>query len=73
MASKTPSRTPVGDQPGRRGVRGTVRSVAGNPDAFGSERSFSPEIGRHWDPDDPIKGYYIDFGFKAESPRWPPE
>ncbi len=61
------------DQPGRRGLRGSIESVAGNPDAFGSERSFSPEVGRHWeDPEAPLRGYYIDFSFKAEDPAWPP-
>lgn len=72
MATKSPSRTKTSAQAGRRGLSGLLRSQAGNPDAFGSERSFSPEIGCNWDPNDPIRGFYIDFRFKAESPDWPP-
>jgi hypothetical protein len=72
MAPGTPSRTKYSAQPGRRGPGGLFRSEHGNPDAFGSERSFSPEIGRNWDAEDPIRGFYIDFSFKAESSQWPP-
>jgi heparosan-N-sulfate-glucuronate 5-epimerase len=72
MSEKTPSRIRTGSQAGRRGLGGLLRSVAGNPDAFGSERSFSPEIGAAWSPDRAPSGYYIDFRFKAESPEWPP-
>ncbi len=72
MAPRTPSRTRNVAQAGRRGARGLFRSHEGNPDAFGSERSFSPEIGKNWDAEDPVRGFYIDFSFKAESPQWPP-
>lgn len=72
MAARPPSRTKIAAQAGRRGLAGLFRSQDGNPDAFGSERSFSPDIGRNWDAEDPVRGFYIDFSFKAESPEWPP-
>jgi heparosan-N-sulfate-glucuronate 5-epimerase len=43
-----------------------------NPNFFSSSASFAPEIGSMVRPAEP-RGYYIDFSFKAESPRWPPE
>jgi heparosan-N-sulfate-glucuronate 5-epimerase len=43
-----------------------------NPGFFSSSRSFAPVVGRFVRPAEP-RGYYIDFRFKAESPRWPPE
>lgn len=47
-----------------------LRREIGEPDIFGSERSFSPEIGRlRWQR--PIPGYYIDFRIKSQSPVWP--
>lgn len=60
-------------RPGGRSLAGQFRSYAGNPDAFGSERSFKAQIGRHWSPSDPVRGSYIDFRFKADTPQWPPE
>jgi peptidoglycan/xylan/chitin deacetylase (PgdA/CDA1 family) len=62
----------TGKRAGRRGVRGWLGSEDGNPDAFGSERSFGVQIGRNWDPDGPPSGSYIDFRFKAALPQWPP-
>ncbi|MBM3666215.1 MAG: hypothetical protein FJW90_01815 [Actinobacteria bacterium] len=38
---------------------------------FSSARVFSPRVGAHMDPEG-VRGYPIDFGFKAESPDWPP-
>ncbi len=73
MAADPSSRTKIAAQAGRRGLAGLFRSQDGNPDAFGSERSFSPEIGGNWDAEDPVRGFYIDFSFKAETPRWPPQ
>jgi heparosan-N-sulfate-glucuronate 5-epimerase len=57
---------------GRRGMRELLGSRTGNPDAFGSEQSFNPPIGGLWSPSGAIRGYYIDFSLKAESPGWPP-
>jgi peptidoglycan/xylan/chitin deacetylase (PgdA/CDA1 family) len=44
----------------------------GSPSRIGSERSFDPPIGRHWDPEGETRGYFIDFSEKATSPDWPP-
>ena len=71
MSAESPSRPPVSSQAGHRRLSGLLRSEDGDPDAFGSERSFSPEIGANWSPKEP-RGYYIDFRFKAEEPAWPP-
>ncbi|MBW8059332.1 MAG: polysaccharide deacetylase family protein [Solirubrobacterales bacterium] len=53
-------------------VRRVLRIDGTNPDVFGSERSFSPELGGHWGADSASRGCYIDFRFKALSPQWPP-
>lgn len=53
-------------------VRRALRSGGTDPDVFGSERSFSPEIGSRWEADGAPRGYYIDFRFKALSAEWPP-
>ena len=39
---------------------------------FSTASAFSPEVGALVHPNR-VGGYYIDFDFKAESPRWPPE
>jgi heparosan-N-sulfate-glucuronate 5-epimerase len=72
MTKKPPSGALIDTRAGRRKLRGLLRSQAGNPDAFGSERSFSPQIGCNWKVSNPVRGCYIDFRFKAEAPRWPP-
>jgi heparosan-N-sulfate-glucuronate 5-epimerase len=42
-----------------------------DPDFFSSARSFATEVGSQIAKDG-VRGYYVDFGFKAEEPRWPP-
>jgi peptidoglycan/xylan/chitin deacetylase (PgdA/CDA1 family) len=49
-----------------------LRLGPGLPDLFGSEKSFHPPIGKHWAPDGPVRGYYIDFRVKVGDPTWPP-
>jgi heparosan-N-sulfate-glucuronate 5-epimerase len=53
-------------------IRNRLRFDVGSPDTFSSERSFDPPIGSHWQPGDAVRGYYIDFSFKAHDPEWPP-
>lgn len=53
-------------------MRKLLRLEAGEPDVFGSERSFNPPIGDRWQGDLEPRGYYIDFRIKTESPTWPP-
>lgn len=48
-----------------------LRLDRSSPSTFGSERSFDPPLGRHWEPGRPV-GYYIDFSLKVSEPRWPP-
>ncbi len=54
-----------------RKLRSRLRLAPGSPSTFGSERSFSPPVGRNWAPGEPIRGYYIDFSAKGETPHWP--
>ena len=42
-----------------------------DPDFFSSARSFPTSVGSAVAVDG-VRGYYIDFRFKAEEPRWPP-
>ncbi len=53
-------------------IQRLLRIEAGEPDVFGSERSFNPPIGERWQADLPRRGYYIDFRIKTEKPIWPP-
>jgi heparosan-N-sulfate-glucuronate 5-epimerase len=53
-------------------LRRLLQPVPGNPSLFSSARSFSPPVGTHLEPQDRIRGYYIDFGDKAQEPSWPP-
>jgi heparosan-N-sulfate-glucuronate 5-epimerase len=53
-------------------LRHRLRLDRGSASTFGSEKSFDPPIGRHLKPGGEIGGYYIDFGFKTETPEWPP-
>ena len=55
-----------------RSLRHRLRLDRGSASTFGSEKSFDPPIGRHLKPGGEIGGYYIDFGFKTETPEWPP-
>jgi heparosan-N-sulfate-glucuronate 5-epimerase len=74
MAAETPSGHTTEPAPAtRRGLAGRLLRAGGtDPDAFGSEQSFSVKLGTRWRPDGPPRGYYIDFRFKALSPEWPP-
>jgi heparosan-N-sulfate-glucuronate 5-epimerase len=49
-----------------------LRLGPGAPNLLGSESSFEPPIGSHFEPGAPPRGYYIDFSVKNESPAWPP-
>ncbi len=53
-------------------LRYRLRLEPGAPNAFGSEGSFDPPIGSHWQPSAPVRGYYIDFSQKLSTPTWPP-
>ena len=53
-------------------MRYRLRLDPGAPNTFGSEGSFNIQIGNNWGPDQPIRGYYIDFSLKPESAEWPP-
>lgn len=53
-------------------IRERLRLGPGSPSTFGSERSFSPPVGRNWAPGEQVRGYYIDFSAKVETPQWPP-
>ncbi|MBS1679502.1 MAG: hypothetical protein JST08_19175 [Actinobacteria bacterium] len=55
-----------------RMMRRRLRLDSGSPNTFGSEASFDPPIGRHWERDTTPRGYYIDFRMKNDSPAWPP-
>jgi peptidoglycan/xylan/chitin deacetylase (PgdA/CDA1 family) len=74
MLEETPSRRPADPAPATsRGFASRLlRSGGTDPDVFGSERSFSVELGTRWRPDGRPRGYYLDFRFKALSPEWPP-
>jgi heparosan-N-sulfate-glucuronate 5-epimerase len=53
-------------------LRYRLRLDPGAPNTFGSEGSFEPPIGANWEPGGQVRGYYIDFRLKPESPEWPP-
>jgi heparosan-N-sulfate-glucuronate 5-epimerase len=60
------------DEPWWRKALIRLRLDPESPSTFSSERSFNPPIGQHWGPREQVRGYYIDFSFKAKAPRWPP-
>jgi heparosan-N-sulfate-glucuronate 5-epimerase len=47
------------------------RRSRGSPSAFGTARSFPFRAGAHVERDR-VRGYHIDFGWKAPAPSWPP-
>jgi heparosan-N-sulfate-glucuronate 5-epimerase len=53
-------------------VKHRLRLNPGEMSAFGSERSFDMPIGSLWRPGEQVRGYYIDFRNKCETPKWPP-
>jgi hypothetical protein len=46
--------------------------MPGGTGRFSSENAFAPTIG-DFDPDGPVRGYYIDFRDKVQTPEWPPD
>jgi hypothetical protein len=59
------------DEPTHEPRRRGRERVPGATGAFSSESAFSPSVG-DFDPDGPVRGYYIDFRDKAPAPEWPP-
>lgn len=47
-------------------------SARTDPSFFSSAGSFAPEVGSRIGGSGRLRGYYIDFDFKAEAPSWPP-
>jgi heparosan-N-sulfate-glucuronate 5-epimerase len=46
-------------------------SGSGNPGRLSSARHFAPPVGAHLRAGE-LRGYYIDFTIKTDSPQWPP-
>ncbi len=61
-----------GRGPWLQALKRRLRINQGEMSAFGSERSFDMPIGSFWQPGAQVRGYYIDFRNKCESPEWPP-
>jgi peptidoglycan/xylan/chitin deacetylase (PgdA/CDA1 family) len=62
----------AGDKSLAQRLRVRLRLNEGEMSAFGSERSFDMPIGGKWAAGEPLRGYYIDFRNKCETPDWPP-